>query len=38
MTLHRFYQLGTAIHFTKNYDCITNDRFWKFRPVFEAVR
>ena len=38
MTLHRFYQLITAIHFTVNNDYNTNDRFWKVRPVFEAVR
>ena len=38
MTLHRFYQLKTAIHFTKNDDYNTNDRFWKIRPVFEAAR
>ena len=38
MTLHRFYQLRMAIHFTKNDDYNTNDRFWKVCPVFEAIR
>ena len=38
MTLHRFYQLRTAIHFTENDDYNTNDRFWKVRSVFETVR
>ena len=38
MILHRFYQLRTEIHFTKNDDYNTNHRFWKVRPVSEAVR
>ena len=38
MTPHRFYQLRTAIHFTKNNYYNTYVRFWKIRPVFEAFR
>ena len=38
MTLHQFCQLRNAIHFNKNDDYNTNNRFWKVCPGFEAVR
>lgn len=38
MSLKRFYQLRSCIHFTTNENKNPNDHFWKVRPLYEAVR
>lgn len=38
MTLKRFFQIRSAIHFTTKENENPDDRFWKVRPLFESIR
>jgi len=38
MTSNRFFKLRNNLHFIIDKDPNTNDRFWKVRPLYEAIR
>lgn len=38
MTSNRFFKLKNNLNFVIDKDLNTNDRFWKVRPLYEAIR